>query len=139
MRTIAFRSSKRMRSAGRSICRQGKGSGPVMGIRYYKPTSAGRRGASVSDFADITDRKKPPEKTLVVRLKKNSGRNFHGKITTRHRGGGARTMYRLIDFKRNKDGVAAKVGSIEYDPNRSCRIALLHYVDGSKAYILAPE
>ena len=110
-----------------------------MGIRYYRPTSAGRRGASVSDFADITDRKKPPEKTLVVRLKKNSGRNFHGKITTRHRGGGARTMYRLIDFKRTKDGVAAKVGSIEYDPNRSCRIALLHYVDGSKAYILAPE
>jgi large subunit ribosomal protein L2 len=110
-----------------------------MGIRYYKPTSAGRRGASVSDFADITDRKKAPEKALLVRLSKKSGRNFHGKITVRHRGGGARTMYRVIDFKRLKDGVAAKVAAIEYDPNRSCRIALLHYVDGHKAYILAPE
>lgn len=110
-----------------------------MGIRYYKPTSAGRRGASVSDFAEITDRKKPPEKSLVVRLPKSSGRNFHGKITIRHRGGGARTMYRLIDFKRRKDGVPAKVASIEYDPNRTCRIALLHYSDGEKAYILAPE
>jgi large subunit ribosomal protein L2 len=110
-----------------------------MGIRYYKPTSAGRRGASVSDFSDITDRKKPPEKALLVRLPKASGRNFHGKITIRHRGGGARTMYRLIDFKRKKDGVPAKVASIEYDPNRTCRIALLHYADGEKAYILAPE
>lgn len=110
-----------------------------MGIRYYKPTSAGRRGASVSDFSEITDRKKSPEKSLLVRLPKPSGRNFHGKITTRHRGGGARTMYRVIDFKRRKDGVAAKVASVEYDPNRSCRIALLHYVDGEKAYILAPE
>lgn len=110
-----------------------------MGIRYYKPTSAGRRGASVSDFAEISDRKKAPEKALVVRLSKKSGRNFHGKITIRHRGGGARTMYRLIDFKRRKDGVPAKVAAIEYDPNRTCRIALLHYVDGEKAYILAPE
>jgi large subunit ribosomal protein L2 len=110
-----------------------------MGIRYYKPTSSGRRGASVSDFAEITDRKKPPEKALLVRLTKSSGRNFHGKITVRHRGGGSRAMYRIIDFKRLKDGVPAKVASIEYDPNRSCRIALLHYQDGHKAYILAPE
>ncbi|MFN0055230.1 MAG: 50S ribosomal protein L2 [Planctomycetales bacterium] len=110
-----------------------------MGIRYYKPTSAGRRGASVSDFADITDRKKPPEKKLLVRLKKHSGRNFHGKITVRHRGGGARAMYRVIDFKRRKDGVAAQVVSIEYDPNRTCRIALLQYADGVKTYILAPD
>jgi large subunit ribosomal protein L2 len=110
-----------------------------MGLRYYKPTSAGRRGASVSDFVEITDRQKPPEKTLVVRLKKKSGRNFHGKITAHHRGGGARRMYRVIDFKRTKDGIPARVFSIEYDPNRNCRIALLHYVDGTKTYILAPE
>jgi large subunit ribosomal protein L2 len=110
-----------------------------MGIRYYKPTSAGRRGASVSDFAEITDRRKPAEKSLLVRLPKASGRNVHGKITARHRGGGARRLYRLIDFKRLKDGVPAKVAAIEYDPNRSCRIALLHYADGEKAYILAPE
>jgi large subunit ribosomal protein L2 len=110
-----------------------------MGLRYYKPTSAGRRGASVSDFAEITDRKKPPEKSLVVRLKKHSGRNFHGKITAHQRGGGSRTMYRIIDFKRTKDGVPARVASVEYDPNRSCRVALLHYVDGSKSYILAPD
>jgi len=110
-----------------------------MGLRYYKPTSAGRRGASVSDFVEITDRKKPREKALVVRLKKKSGRNFHGKITAHQRGGGARRMYREIDFKRTKDGVPARVFTIEYDPNRNCRIALLHYIDGSKTYILAPE
>jgi large subunit ribosomal protein L2 len=110
-----------------------------MGIRYYKPTSAGRRGASVSDFSEITDRKKRPEKSLVVRLRKSGGRNVHGKITARHRGGGARRLYRVIDFQRKKDGVVATVTSIEYDPNRSCRIALLQYADGSKAYILAPE
>jgi large subunit ribosomal protein L2 len=110
-----------------------------MGLRYYKPTSAGRRGASVSDFAEITDRKKPPEKPLVVRLKKKSGRNFHGKITAHQRGGGARRMYRLIDFQRTKDGIPARVFSIEYDPNRNCRIALLHYADGHKSYILAPD
>jgi large subunit ribosomal protein L2 len=110
-----------------------------MGLRYYKPTSAGRRGASVSDFAEITDRKKSPEKPLVIRLRKKSGRNFHGKITAHQRGGGARRMYRLIDFKRTKDGVPARVFTIEYDPNRNCRIALLHYADGHKAYILAPE
>lgn len=110
-----------------------------MGIRYYKPTSAGRRGASVSDFSELTDRKKKPEKALLVRLRKPSGRNFHGKITARHRGGGARRLYRMIDFQRKKDGVAATVVAIEYDPNRTCRIALLQYTDGTKSYILAPE
>jgi len=110
-----------------------------MGIRFYKPTSAGRRGASVSDFSEITDRKKQPEKSLVIRLKKASGRNFHGKITVHQRGGGEKKMYRIIDFKRRKDGVPAKVAAIEYDPNRTCRIALLHYADGAKTYILAPE
>ena len=110
-----------------------------MGIRFYKPTSAARRGASVSDFSDITDRKKKPEKSLVVRIRKTGGRNFQGKITTRHKGGGARRMYRLIDFKRVKDGVPAKVAYIEYDPNRTARIALLHYIDGEKSYILAPK
>ncbi len=110
-----------------------------MGIRFYKPTTPGRRGASVSDFAEITDRKKKPERSLVTRVKKKGGRNNQGKITTRHRGGGARKLYRVIDFKRNKDGVPAKVAYIEYDPNRSARIALLHYVDGEKRYILAPD
>jgi large subunit ribosomal protein L2 len=110
-----------------------------MGIRFYKPTSAARRGASVSDFSDITDRKKKPEKSLVVRIRKTGGRNFQGKITTRHKGGGCRRMYRLIDFKRLKDGVPAKVAYIEYDPNRTARIALLHYIDGEKTYILAPK
>lgn len=111
-----------------------------MGIRTYKPTSPARRGGMVSDFADITDRKKKPEKSLVVPLKKTGGRNFHGKITSRHRGGGAKRMYRLIDFKRNdKDGVIGTVTHIEYDPNRTCRIALVVYPDGDKKYILAPE
>ena len=110
-----------------------------MGIRFYKPTTPGRRGASVSDFAAITDRKKAPEKSLLVRYKKKGGRNHQGVITARHRGGGHKRMYRLIDFRRNKDGVPAKVNGIEYDPNRSARIALLHYVDGEKRYILAPE
>ncbi|MEX0716005.1 MAG: 50S ribosomal protein L2 [Planctomycetaceae bacterium] len=110
-----------------------------MGIRQYKPTSAGRRGASVSDFSEITDRKKKPEKSLLVKIVRSSGRNNEGKITARHRGGGHKRMYRVIDFKRNKDGVPAKVAAIEYDPNRSARIALLHYVDGEKRYILAPE
>ncbi len=109
-----------------------------MGVRFYKPTSPGRRGASVSDFADITDKKKKPEKSLLVRLKKHSGRNNQGKITVRHRGGGHRKMYRIIDFKRKKEGIPAEVISIEYDPNRSARIALLQYEDGEKAYILAP-
>lgn len=109
-----------------------------MGIRNYKPTTPGRRGATVSDFADLTEPKKRPERTLVVRAKKKGGRNNQGKITCRHRGGGHKRLYRTVDFKRNKDAVAAKVAYIEYDPNRSARIALLHYVDGEKRYILAP-
>src|SRR5438874_7375199 len=107
-----------------------------MPIRQYRPTSPGRRGMSVSTFEEITKTK--PEKSLTVRLKKHSGRNNQGKITVRHRGGGAKRAYRLIDFKRNKLEVPAKVAAIEYDPNRSARIALLHYVDGEKRYILAP-
>jgi len=110
-----------------------------MGIRYYKPTSAGRRNASVGDFAEITDRKKKPEKSLLKRLRRSGGRNFQGKITVRHRGGGHKRLYRMIDFRRNKDGVPATVKSVEYDPNRSARIALLHYADGEKRYILAPQ
>ncbi|MEO2011759.1 MAG: 50S ribosomal protein L2, partial [Pirellulaceae bacterium] len=109
-----------------------------MGIRYYKPTSPGRRGASVSDFADLTPGA-TPERTLLRPLNKKGGRNNQGKITVRHRGGGHKRMYRLIDFKRTKDGVPAKVDSIQYDPNRSARIALLHYVDGEKRYIIAPD
>lgn len=109
-----------------------------MGLKYYKPTTPGRRGASVSDFAEITDRKKKREKGLTRRLKKRSGRNNQGKITVRHRGGGYKKQYRIIDFKRDKDQIPAKVAFIEYDPNRSARIALLHYVDGEKRYILAP-
>src|SRR5712692_1832290 len=107
-----------------------------MPIRQYRPTSPGRRGMSVSTFEEITKTK--PEKSLVVKLEKHAGRNNQGKITVRHRGGGAKRAYRLIDFKRNKLGVPAKVAAIEYDPNRSARIALLHYLDGEKAYILAP-
>src|SRR5919109_5580991 len=107
-----------------------------MPIRQYRPTSPGRRGMSVSTFEEITKTK--PEKSLVVKLKKHAGRNNQGKITTRHRGGGAKRNYRLIDFKRNKLGVPAKVAAIEYDPNRTARIALLHYLDGEKRYILAP-
>jgi large subunit ribosomal protein L2 len=110
-----------------------------MGIRYYKPTSAGRRQGSVSDFAEITDRQKEPEKTLLIPKRKKGGRNFHGFTCTRFRGGGHKRMYRLIDFKRDKDNVWANVVAIEYDPNRSSRIALLEYEDGYKAYILAPE
>src|ERR1700704_3846477 len=110
-----------------------------MGIRFYKPTTAGRRGGSVSDFADITDRKKKPEKSLLKPAKKTGGRNNQGIVCTRFRGGGHKRMYRIIDFKRRKDGVWATVISIEYDPNRSSRIALVQYEDGEKAYILAPE
>lgn len=111
-----------------------------MGIRFYKPTSPARRGAMVSDFAEITDKKKAPEKSLLVHLKKHGGRNFQGKITTRHRGGGHKRMYRIIDFRRNdKDGVIGTVTHIEYDPNRSARIALVEWADGEKRYILAPE
>ncbi len=110
-----------------------------MGIRKYKPTTPGRRGASVSDFAELTDRKKKPERRLTKPRKKTGGRNNQGKITTRHRGGGHKQRYRVIDFKRNKDGVPARVAFIEYDPCRTARIALLHYADGEKRYILAPE
>src|SRR5262249_43856156 len=101
--------------------------------------SNGRRNSQVSDFKEITDRKKKPEKALVVPRKKTGGRNFQGKITTRHRGGGVKRMYRIIDFKRNKDDIVGTVTHIEYDPNRSCRIALVQYADGEKRYILAPE
>jgi large subunit ribosomal protein L2 len=109
-----------------------------MGIRNYNPTSPGRRGASVSDFKELTPGAKP-EKSLLAPKRRTSGRNNQGKITVRHRGGGHKQMYRLIDFRRNKDGIPAKVHSIQYDPNRNARIALLHYVDGEKRYIIAPE
>jgi len=108
-----------------------------MAVRRYKPTSPGRRFMSVSDFSEIT--KTEPEKTLLAPLPRNAGRNNNGRITTRHQGGGHKRRYRIIDFKRKKDGVPAKVHSIEYDPNRSSRIALLHYADGEKRYILAPN
>jgi len=107
-----------------------------MGIRVYKPTSAGRRNSSVNDYAELTTDK--PEKSLCKRIKKNGGRNHSGITTVRFRGGGARRIYRVIDFKRDKDNVPAKVATIEYDPNRNCFISLLHYADGEKRYILAP-
>lgn len=110
-----------------------------MGIRQYKPVTAGRRAGSVSDFSDLTDKKKKPEKSLLVPAKKKGGRNFQGVVCTRFRGGGHKRMYRLIDFKRRKDGIPAVVESIEYDPNRSARIALIKYEDGQKSYIIAPE
>src|SRR5713101_4110341 len=103
-----------------------------MGIRFYKPTTPGRRGGSVSDFADITDRKKKPEKSLLRPHPQKGGRNNQGIVSTRFRGGGHKRMYRLIDFKRNKDNVWATVLGIEYDPNRSSRIALVQYADGQK-------
>jgi len=107
-----------------------------MGVRVYKPTTAGRRNASVNDYAELTTAE--PYKPLCRRIKKSGGRNHHGVTTARFRGGGARKIYRIIDFKRNKDEVAAKVATVEYDPNRNCFISLLHYVDGEKRYILAP-
>ncbi len=107
-----------------------------MPLKVRKPTTPGRRFMSVSDFADITRR--APEKSLLRPIKKKGGRNFQGVITMRHRGGGHKRRYRVIDFKRNKEGIPARVAAIEYDPNRSARIALLHYVDGAKRYILAP-
>ena len=107
-----------------------------MGIKTYSPYTPSRRHMTGSDFKEITANK--PEKSLVVSLKKNSGRNNQGKITVRHQGGGYRTKYRLVDFKRNKDGIPAKVMTIEYDPNRTANIALICYADGQKAYILAP-
>lgn len=108
-----------------------------MGIKKYKPTTPGTRFRSNSTFEEIT--KSTPEKSLTVSLKKSGGRNNLGRITTRFIGGGHKRRYRIIDFKRNKPGIEAKVFSIEYDPNRSCRIALLHYADGEKRYIIAPE
>src|SRR6266545_8320485 len=108
-----------------------------MGIRNYKPTSPGRRGASGADFVEVT--KSTPEKSLLGPTPKSGGRNVHGRITSRHRGGGHKRRYRIIDFRRNKDGVPAKVAAIEYDPNRTARIALLHYLDGEKRYILCPD
>ena len=107
-----------------------------MGIKTYKPYTPSRRQMSGSDFSEIT--KKAPEKSLVVSLQKNSGRNNQGKITVRHRGGGSRRKYRLVDFKRKKDGIQANVLAIEYDPNRTANIALICYADGEKSYILAP-
>mgnify|MGYP003366453199 CR=1 FL=1 len=109
-----------------------------MGIRKFKPTTPGRRGSSVADFAEVT--RSTPEKSLLAPLSNKGGRNNNGRITTRHQGGGHKRQYRLIDFRRNdKDGVAAKVAHIEYDPNRTARIALLHFADGTKRYILAPS
>src|ERR671931_1890243 len=112
----------------------------LMGIRHYKPTTPGRRQGSVSDFAELTHGKtNRPEKSLTEPKPKKGGRNFHGVVCTRFRGGGHKRKYRVIDFKRRKDNVWANVLSIEYDPNRTARIALLQYEDGVKAYILAPE
>ncbi|MGD0473445.1 MAG: 50S ribosomal protein L2 [Candidatus Velthaea sp.] len=107
-----------------------------MPVKKYKPTSAGRRFMTTMDFSDLTDKK--PEKALLEVKKKHSGRNNNGHITVRHKGGGWRKQYRIIDFKRSKDGIPAKIAAIEYDPNRSARIALLNYRDGEKRYILAP-
>lgn len=107
-----------------------------MAVKNYKPTSPGRRFVTVPDFSEIT--KVEPEKSLLVPVKRTGGRNAQGRLTVRHRGGGHKRMFRIIDFKRNKDGIPARVASIEYDPNRSARIALLNYADGEKRYILAP-
>ncbi len=107
-----------------------------MGVKKYKPTSPGRRLASVSDFADVTATQ--PEKSLLAPINYKAGRNSQGRITTRHKGGRVKRRYRVIDFKRDKDGVPARVATIEYDPNRSARIALLHYADGEKRYIISP-
>ena len=108
-----------------------------MGVKKYNPYTPSRRHMTVSDFAEIT--KTTPEKSLLSTIKKNSGRNAQGKITVRHKGGAETRKYRIIDFKRNKDGIPAKVASIEYDPNRTANIALLNYVDGEKRYIIAPK
>lgn len=108
-----------------------------MAIKVYKPTSPGRRGMTVSAFEEITATR--PERSLLQPLTKKGGRNNQGRMTTRHQGGGHKRMYRLIDFKRDKDNVPAKVATIEYDPNRTANIALLHYVDGEKRYIIAPQ
>jgi large subunit ribosomal protein L2 len=107
-----------------------------MSLKQYKPTSAGRRLCSVADFSDLTEKR--PERALTEPIRKSGGRNNHGHITTRHIGGGHKKRFRVIDWKRNKDGVPAKVAALEYDPNRSARLALLHYADGEKRYVLAP-
>jgi large subunit ribosomal protein L2 len=107
-----------------------------MAVRKLKPTSPGRRFQTVSDFSEIT--KKKPEKSLIAKKSSTGGRNVHGRITSRHRGGGHKQRYRIVDFRRTKDGIPARVAAIEYDPNRNARLALLHYADGEKAYILAP-
>ncbi|MFO7245505.1 MAG: 50S ribosomal protein L2 [Thermaerobacter sp.] len=107
-----------------------------MAIKHFKPTSPGRRQMTVIDYSVLT--KKEPEKSLLAPLKKDAGRNNQGRITTRHRGGGHKRLYRIIDFRRDKDGIPARVAAIEYDPNRTAFIALLHYADGEKRYILAP-
>src|SRR5437764_2905318 len=107
-----------------------------MPVKKYKATSAGKRFMTTMDFSDLS--KVAPEKSLTEVRKKHSGRNNNGHITVRHKGGGTRKLYRIIDFKRSKDGIPAKIATIEYDPNRSCRIALVHYKDGEKRYILAP-
>jgi large subunit ribosomal protein L2 len=108
-----------------------------MAIRKYKPTTPGRRGASVSSFDEVTRR--GSEKGLTGKLTGKAGRNVYGRVTARHQGGGHKRQYRFIDFRRNKDGVPARVAEVEYDPNRTARIALLHYADGEKRYILAPK
>jgi large subunit ribosomal protein L2 len=108
-----------------------------MALRKHKPTTPGRRGASVSDFSEIT--RSRSERSLTRKVTKKAGRNAYGRVTTRHRGGGHKRRYRMIDFRRTKDGVPATVAHIEYDPNRTARIALLHYADGEKRYILAPQ
>ena len=107
-----------------------------MAVRKRKPTSPGRRFQTVSDFAEITDAK--PEKSLIEKKDRTGGRNTYGRVTSRHRGGGHKQRYRIVDFRRDKDGIPARVASVQYDPNRNARIALLHYVDGEKRYILAP-
>ncbi len=107
-----------------------------MGIRIYRPTSAGRRNASVNDYSELTTTR--PEKSLCRRIKKTGGRNHSGETTVRFRGGGARRIYRLIDFKRDKDGIAGRIATVEYDPNRNCFVSLVNYIDGEKRYILAP-
>src|SRR5712692_11865512 len=107
-----------------------------MAIRKYKPTTPGRRGASQSDYSEVT--RSRPEKRLSKSARSTGGRNAYGRITSYHRGSGNKRRYRIVDFRRNKDGIPAKVATIEYDPNRNARIALLHYADGEKRYILAP-
>src|SRR5215212_11592900 len=132
----SFRASASTSSSRSSWSRRRKDKDAQMPIRKYKPTSPGRRSMSVSTFEEIT--KKRPEKSLTEALQKHAGRNNRGKITVRHQGGGAKRRYRIIDFKRKKYGVPARVAAIEYDPNRTARIALLFYLDGEKRYMLAP-